>query len=76
MPKIAITDYSFPDLSIEESVLQPAGIEIVSFKEKRSPSELANLVGDADGERFSLNETISMPAGWSTDSSMLRSGKE
>ena len=48
MPKIAITDYTFPDLSIEESVLQPAGIEIVSFKDKRSPSELANLVGDAD----------------------------
>ena len=48
MPKIAITDYTFPDLSIEESVLHSAGIEIVSFKEKRSPSELANLVKDAD----------------------------
>jgi D-3-phosphoglycerate dehydrogenase / 2-oxoglutarate reductase len=48
MPKIAITDYTFPDLSMEEAVLLPAGIEIVSFKEKRSPEELAELVRDAD----------------------------
>ena len=48
MPTIAITDYTFPDLSLEEAVLRPAGIEIVSFKEKRSPEELAELVRDAD----------------------------
>ncbi len=48
MPTIAITDYTFPDLSLEEAVLRPAGIEIVSFKEKRSPAELAELVSDAD----------------------------
>ena len=48
MPTIAITDYTFPDLSLEEAVLRPAGIEIVSFKEKRSPAELAELVRDAD----------------------------
>lgn len=48
MPKIVITDYTFPDLSIEEAIVQPAGIEIVSFKEKRSPAELADLVRDAD----------------------------
>jgi D-3-phosphoglycerate dehydrogenase len=48
MPQIAITDYTFPDLSLEEAVLRPAGIEIVSFKEKRSPAELAELVRDAD----------------------------
>lgn len=48
MPKIAITDYTFPDLSIEESILRTEGIEVVSFKEKRSPSELADLVRDAD----------------------------
>ena len=48
MPKIAITDYTFPDLSLEEAVLRPAGIEIVSFREKRSPAELAELVRDAD----------------------------
>jgi D-3-phosphoglycerate dehydrogenase len=33
---------------LEEAVLRPAGIEIVSFKEKRSPAELAELVRDAD----------------------------
>ena len=48
MPKIAITDYTFPDLSTEESILRPEGIEVVSFKEKRSPAELAELVRDAD----------------------------
>ena len=48
MPTIAITDYTFPDLSLEEAVLRPAGVEIVSFKEKRSPAELAELVRDAD----------------------------
>ena len=48
MLKIAITDYTFPDLSVEESILRPAGIEIVSFKEKRSPADLAELVRDAD----------------------------
>ena len=41
--KIAITDFTFPDLSIEESILRPEGIEVVSFKEKRSPAELAIL---------------------------------
>ena len=29
MKKIAITDYTFPDLGIEEAVLRPEGIEIV-----------------------------------------------
>jgi len=48
MPTIAITDYTFPDLSLEEAVLRPAGVEIVSCKEKRSPAELAELVRDAD----------------------------
>ncbi len=48
MPTIAITDYTFPDLSLEEAVLHPAGIKIVSFKEKRSPAELAELVRNAD----------------------------
>ncbi len=48
MPTIAITDFTFPDLSLEEAVLRPAGVEIVSFKEKRSPAELAELVRDAD----------------------------
>ena len=48
MPTIAITDYTFPDLSLEEAVLRPAGVEIVSLKEKTSTSELAHLVSEAD----------------------------
>ena len=48
MPTIAVTDYTFPDLSLEEAILLPAGIEIVSLKEKRPPAEIANLVRNAD----------------------------
>ena len=29
MKKIAITDYTFPDLSMEEAILRPEGIEVV-----------------------------------------------
>ncbi len=43
--KIAITDYSFPSLDIEESILRPLGHEIASLKERKSASE---LVADAD----------------------------
>ena len=46
--KVAITDYSFPDLSVEESILQPAGHEIAAWKEKKAASELPELVADAD----------------------------
>jgi len=48
MPKIAITDYTFPDLSLEEAVLCPGGVEIVSYREKRPPAEITELVRDAD----------------------------
>lgn len=48
MPTVAITDYSFPDLALEEAVLHPAGVDIVSLKEKRPPAELASLVANAD----------------------------
>ena len=48
MPTVAVTDYTFSDLSVEESVLHPAGVSVVSYKEKRSPSELAVLVREAD----------------------------
>ena len=30
--RVAITDYSFPDLAIEESILHPAGHEIIAGK--------------------------------------------
>lgn len=46
--KIAITDYSFPSLDIEEGILQPLGHEIVAWKEKRTAAELPQLVSDAD----------------------------
>lgn len=46
--KIAITDYSFPDLAIEEGILRPQGYEIVAWQKMRSAAELPQLVGDAD----------------------------
>ena len=46
--KVAITDYSFPNLEIEESILRPLGHEIVAWKEKRPATELPQLLADAD----------------------------
>lgn len=46
--KIAITDYSFPNLAIEESILQPLGHEIAAWKERKTAVELPTLVSDAD----------------------------
>lgn len=46
--KVAITDYTFPDLKLEEEVILPAGHEIVAWKEKRTPAELVELVRDVD----------------------------
>jgi D-3-phosphoglycerate dehydrogenase / 2-oxoglutarate reductase len=46
--KVAITDYSFPDLEIEERILRGAGHECIAWKEKKPPSELLELVKDAD----------------------------
>lgn len=46
--KIAITDYSFPSLDIEEGILQSLGHTIVARKEGGSASELTTLVTDAD----------------------------
>ena len=48
MPTVAVTDHTFPDLNIEASILQPKGINITSFKERRPTSEIAQLVRDAD----------------------------
>lgn len=48
MPTVAVTDYSFPDLSLEEAVLRPEGVQIVSLKEKRPPAEISDLVREAD----------------------------
>lgn len=46
--KVAVTDYSFPDLAVEETILLGAGHTLAAWKEKRTPAELASLVGDAD----------------------------
>ena len=46
--KIVITDYSFPNLDVEEGILKPLGYELVAWKEKRSATELTQLVADAD----------------------------
>ncbi|HEY0982464.1 MULTISPECIES: C-terminal binding protein [unclassified Schlesneria] len=46
--KIVITDYSFPNVDVEEQILRAQGHELVACKEKRPASELASLVADAD----------------------------
>jgi D-3-phosphoglycerate dehydrogenase len=46
--KIAITDYTFDTLDIETGILAPLGCEIVAWKRVAPPSELAQMVGDAD----------------------------
>ena len=48
MPKVVVTDYTFDALDIETEILKPLGYEVVGWKEKRSPTELATLVADAD----------------------------
>jgi D-3-phosphoglycerate dehydrogenase len=48
MPTVAITDHTFPDLELEAAVLRPAGVDIVSLKEKHPPAETAELVREAD----------------------------
>lgn len=46
--KVAITDYSFSDLGIEDDILASAGHQIVAWKDKKPASELTALVADAD----------------------------
>jgi D-3-phosphoglycerate dehydrogenase len=48
MPTVAITDHTFPDLDLEQAVLRPAGVDIVSLKERHPPAETAALVREAD----------------------------
>ncbi len=47
MFRVAITDYTFPTLEVEEGILQAAGCEIVSGQCK-TPESLIPLVADAD----------------------------
>lgn len=46
-PRVAITDWTFPDLSVEEAILREAGIEVVA-RQCRSETELIELCGNAD----------------------------
>ena len=46
--KIAVTDYSFPNLELEEGIIRQQGYELVALKEKRPAAEIAQLVADAD----------------------------
>ena len=47
MSKVVITDYTFPDLSIETQILEAAGLEVASGQCK-TQQELVTLVADAD----------------------------
>jgi len=48
MQKIAVTDYAFPDLTIETAIFGQVEHSLVAWKEKRTPAELIELVRDAD----------------------------
>lgn len=47
MPQVAITDFTFPSLEIEQQILAAAGCDIVSGQ-CRTPAELIALVAEAD----------------------------
>ena len=47
MPTVAITDYSFPDLEIEQAILSAAGFEMRSGNDKQT-SALKSIVAEAD----------------------------
>ncbi len=46
-PTVAFTDWTFPDLGVEESILKPHGIEIVA-RQCKTESDLIDLCADAD----------------------------
>ncbi len=46
-PKIVITDWAFPDLSIEEAILKPHGVELLACQSK-TEGELIELCAEAD----------------------------
>ena len=45
--KVYVSDYDYPDLSIEKSILEPIGAEVIGLKCKTGEN-LAELAGDAD----------------------------
>ena len=46
--QVAVTDYSFPDLSVESAIIQQAGFSLQAWKEKKAAAELPPLVAEAD----------------------------
>jgi D-3-phosphoglycerate dehydrogenase len=46
--RAVVTDYTFPDLSIETGILQASGHTLDAWKEKKTAAELPALVADAD----------------------------
>lgn len=46
--QVAVTDYSFPDLSVETAIIQQAGFSLQAWKEKKTAAELPPLVASAD----------------------------
>ena len=46
-PKVVVTDYAFPDLSIEQEVLTGKGCELTG-RQCKTESDLLDLCRDAD----------------------------
>ena len=46
--KVAVTDYSFADLNIEESLLKPAGVQVIGHPKFQGEEKLIDVVRDAD----------------------------
>ncbi|MEY2725971.1 MAG: D-3-phosphoglycerate dehydrogenase, partial [Planctomycetota bacterium] len=46
--KTVITDYTFPDLGIESGIIEAAGHELTGWKGRRTPTEVRQMVADAD----------------------------
>ena len=46
-PSVVVTDWTFPDLSVEEKILRASGVELVS-RQCKSEKELIDLCADAD----------------------------
>ena len=46
-PKVVITDWTFPDLSVEEEILKAQGVELVA-RQCKTESDLIELCADAD----------------------------
>lgn len=46
--KVYVSDYDYPDISIEKEVLEPIGAQVIGLQDKTGEN-LAELAADADG---------------------------